>query len=43
MLLASRETMHINLFSGKEREIGIISIILIIIFSNGLLFTFKIL
>ena len=41
MLLASRETMHMNLFSGKEREIGIISIILIIIFSNGLLFYFQ--
>ena len=30
-----------NLFSGKEREIGIISIILIIISSNGLLFYFQ--
>jgi hypothetical protein len=30
-----------NLFSGKEREISIISIILIIIFSNGLLFYFQ--
>jgi hypothetical protein len=30
-----------NVFRGKEREIGIISIILIIIFSNGLLFYFQ--
>ena len=33
--------MHMNLFSGKEREISIISIILIIISSNGLLFYFQ--
>jgi hypothetical protein len=33
--------MHMNLFSGKEREIAIISIILIIISSNGLLFYFQ--
>jgi hypothetical protein len=33
--------MHMNLFSGKEREISIISIILIIICSNGLLFYFQ--
>src|ERR671931_1145337 len=30
-----------NLFNGKEREIGIISIISIIILSNGLLFYFQ--
>ncbi|NAL78322.1 cache domain-containing protein [Nitrososphaera sp. AFS] len=33
--------MHTNLFSGKVREISIISIISIIIFSNGLLFYFQ--
>jgi len=30
-----------NLLSGKEKEIGIISIISIIVFSNGLLFYFQ--
>jgi len=33
--------MGMNLFGGKEREISIISIILIIICSNGLLFYFQ--
>jgi hypothetical protein len=33
--------IHVNLFGGKEREIGIISIISIIILSNGLLFYFQ--
>jgi hypothetical protein len=33
--------IHVNLFSGKEREIGIISIVSIIILSNGLLFYFQ--
>ncbi|HET7149520.1 MAG TPA: cache domain-containing protein [Candidatus Nitrosopolaris sp.] len=33
--------MHMNLFSGKERELSIFSIILIIISSNGLLFYFQ--
>jgi hypothetical protein len=33
--------IHMNLFGGKAREIGIISIISIIILSNGLLFYFQ--
>jgi hypothetical protein len=33
--------IYVNLFGGKEREIGIISIISIIILSNGLLFYFQ--